>query len=55
MTLRMATCGLMESGASKPSVPVFQTEGGDVEEDMTEEDGSEKRTTVGERGIGSER
>ena len=46
MTLRMATCGLMESGASKPSVPVFQTQEeeadtDEVEEKKTEEDESE--------------
>ena len=41
----------MKDGESRLSAPVFQTEGGDVEEDMTEEDGSEKRTTVGERGM----
>ena len=46
MTLRMATCGLMENGASKPSVPVFQTQEeeadtDEVEEKKTEEDESE--------------
>ena len=44
MTLRMATCGLMESGVSKPSVPVFPTQEADtdeVEEKKTEEDESE--------------
>ena len=50
-----ATCGPMKDGESRLSAPVFQTQGGDVEEDLTEEDGSEERTTVGERGIGSER
>ena len=53
--LATATCGPMMDGESRLSAPVFQTQGGDVEEDMTEEDESEKWTTVGERGIGSER
>ena len=46
-----ATCGPMKDGESRLSAPVFQTEGGDVEEDMTEEDESEERTTVGEGGM----
>ena len=39
-----ATSTRTEGGESRPSAPVFQTQGAAAEEDMTEEDGSEERS-----------